>query len=381
MTGQIQKERPAMHHQHVLSSIRTTCARFPNLVFAVAVSLPFALLILLALGLVWGTGQARAEDDASCTGVSLVEQLARTDPEKLAAARADAAAVPNGSGLLWKVEKPGVSPSFLFGTMHVTDPRVTEMPEAARAAFDQAGTVVIETVDILDPAKAQAAFMTRPELTMFTDGTTLTSFLDEEDAKLVECRAVPPRHSGGAGLADEALDDCRHGGVAAMRTGPQERAVRVSRHQDRQHRQAEWQGSLLGLESIGEQMEAMADLPIEFHIRGLVETIKLSDLMPDIMATMTELYLEGEIAQIMPVVLAAGPEELEDDASGYAAFEERIVRMRNHVMAGRAAPILDAGNAFVAVGALHLPGKEGLVALLQDAGYTVTAIPANSGSL
>jgi hypothetical protein len=72
-----------MHHQHVLSSIRTTCARFPNLVFAVAVSLPFALLILLALGLVWGTGQARAEDDASCTGVSLVEQLARTDPENL----------------------------------------------------------------------------------------------------------------------------------------------------------------------------------------------------------------------------------------------------------------------------------------------------------
>ena len=56
-----------MHHQHVLSNIRTTCARFPNLVFAVAVSLPFALLILLALGLVWGTGQARAEGDPLIT--------------------------------------------------------------------------------------------------------------------------------------------------------------------------------------------------------------------------------------------------------------------------------------------------------------------------
>jgi uncharacterized protein YbaP (TraB family) len=380
MTGQIQKERPAMHHQHVLSSIRTTCARFPNLVFAVAVSLPFALLILLALGLVWGTGQARAEDDASCTGVSLVEQLARTDPEKLAAARADAAAVPNGSGLLWKVEKPGVSPSFLFGTMHVTDPRVTEMPEAARAAFDQAGTVVIETIEILDPAKAQAALLTRPELTMFTDGTTLTSLLNEEETEIISAelsrRGIPIALVSRmkpwmiAGLV--ALPACE---MARKAEGVEFLDIKIATTARDQGKQ------LLGLESIGEQMEAMADLPIEFHIRGLVETIKLSDLMPDIMATMTDLYLEGEIAQIMPVVLAAGPEELEDDASGYAAFEERIVRMRNHVMAGRAAPILDAGNAFVAVGALHLPGKEGLVALLQDAGYTVTAIPANSGSL
>jgi uncharacterized protein YbaP (TraB family) len=380
MTGQIQKERPAMHHQHVLSSIRTTCARFPNLVFAVAVSLPFALLILLALGLVWGTSQARAEDDASCTGVSLVEQLARTDPEKLAAARADAAAVPNGSGLLWKVEKPGVSPSFLFGTMHVTDPRVTEMPEAARAAFDQAGTVVIETIEILDPAKAQAALLTRPELTMFTDGTTLTSLLNEEETEIISAelsrRGIPIALVSRmkpwmiAGLV--ALPACE---MARKAEGVEFLDIKIATTARDQGKQ------LLGLESIGEQMEAMADLPIEFHIRGLVETIKLSDLMPDIMATMTDLYLEGEIAQIMPVVLAAGPEELEDDASGYAAFEERIVRMRNHVMAGRAAPILDAGNAFVAVGALHLPGKEGLVALLQDAGYTVTAIPANSGSL
>jgi hypothetical protein len=380
MTGQIQKERPAMHHQHVLSNIRTTCARFPNLVFAVAVSLPFALLILLALGLVWGTGQARAEDTASCAGTSLVEQLALSDPEKLAAARAEAAAIPNGSGLLWKVEKPGLTPSFLFGTMHVTDPRVTEMPEAARAAFDQAGTVVIETIEILDPAKAQAALLTRPELTMFTDGTTLTSLLSEEETEIISAelsrRGIPIALVSRmkpwmiAGLV--ALPACE---MARKAEGVEFLDIKIATTARDRGKQ------LLGLESIGEQMQAMADLPIEFHIRGLVETIKLADLMPDIMATMTGLYLEGEIAQIMPLVLAAGPEELEDDASGYAAFEERIVRMRNHVMAERAAPILDAGNAFIAVGALHLPGKEGLVALLQDAGFTVTAIPANSGSL
>ncbi|MEM5470642.1 TraB/GumN family protein [Hoeflea sp. AS60] len=362
-----------MHHQHVLSRFRTTCARFPNLVFGVAVSLPFALLILLVAGLVWGTGQARAEDGPGCGGVSLVKALAASNPQKLAEVRAKASGTRNGSGLLWKVEKDGIAPSFLFGTMHVTDPRVTKLPAAAQKAFDAAGTVVIETVEILDPAKAQALLLSKPELTMFTDETTLTSLLDEDETKLIEAelsrRGIPLAAVSRmkpwmiAGIV--ALPACE---MARKTLGVEFLDIRIAKTAKTEGKE------LLGLESIGEQMAAMADLPMEFHVRGLIETIKLADLMPDIMATMTDLYLKGEIAQIMPVILAAGPQDMESDTSGYAAFEERIVRMRNHVMAERATPILDAGNAFIAIGALHLPGEEGVVALLQDAGYTVKLV-------
>lgn len=362
-----------MHHQLVLSRIRTTCERFPNLVFAVAVSLPFALLILLAVGLAWGTGKAQASETATCDGVSLVNQLARTNPQKLAEARAKASGTRNGSGLLWKVEKEGLAPSYLFGTMHVTDPRVTRLPQAAQAAFDAASTVVIETIEILDPAKAQAAMLAKPELTMFTDGTTLTSLLSDDEIELIDkelsSRGIPLAAISRmkpwmiAGLV--ALPACE---MARKNSGAEILDIKIARTAGEEGKQ------LLGLESIGEQMAAMADLPMEFHIRGLVETIKLADLMPDIMATMTSLYLQGEIAQIMPVILAAGPQDLEEDTSGYAAFEERIVHMRNHVMAERATPILDAGGAFIAVGAMHLPGEEGVVALLQNAGYTVRPV-------
>lgn len=361
-----------MHHLPVSSRLRTTCARLPGLVFAAAMSLPMALLLLLALGLVLGAGKARAET-AACSGVSLVDKLAASAPQKYAEARAKAKGTRNGKGLLWKVEKAGLEPSWLFGTMHVTDPRVTRLPDAAQAAFDQAGTVVIETIEILDPAKAQAALLTQPELTMFTDGTTLSSFLDEEETRLIDAelarRGIPFALVSRmkpwmiAGLV--ALPACE---MARKTSGVEFLDIKIANSAAEQGKQ------LLGLESIGEQMSAMADLPIEFHIRGLVETIRLADLMPDIMATMTDLYLKGEIAQIMPVILAAGPEGAADDIDGYAEFEERIIRMRNHIMAERAAPILSAGNAFIAIGALHLPGKEGVVALLQDAGYTVTAI-------
>ena len=47
---------------------------------------------------------------------------------------------------------------------------------------------------------------------------------------------------------------------------------------------------------------------------------------------------------------------------------------RNKTMIKSAEPIIDAGNAFIAVGALHLPGPDGLIEQLRKAGHTVTAV-------
>ena len=365
-----------MQHHPALSLIRPRLARLPNLVFAIVAGLPWLLLLLLAAGLIYA-GTARADESAACEGVNLVDRLASTAPERLASARAEAAGTPNGKGRLWKIERQGLDPSWLFGTMHVTDPRVTRMPDAARAAFDTADTVVIETIDILDPVKAQAMLLTNPELTMFTDGSTLTSRLSPEDASLVEAelsrRGIPlalvSRMKPWMIAGMVALPACE---LARKAEGVDFLDIRIAGDAKARGKQ------LLGLESIGEQMSAMADLPIEFHLRGLVETIRLAELMPDIMATMTDLYLDGEIALIMPVILAAGPDEAGaatgDDLDGYAEFEKRIVTMRNQVMADRAGPILEKGNAFIAVGALHLPGDNGLVSLLRDAGYTLSVV-------
>ncbi|TIU64218.1 MAG: polysaccharide biosynthesis protein GumN, partial [Mesorhizobium sp.] len=63
-----------------------------------------------------------------------------------------------------------------------------------------------------------------------------------------------------------------------------------------------------------------------------------------------------------------------DDPASYAAFEETMITSRNKVMADHAAPFLARGTAFIAVGALHLPGPQGLVEDFRKAGYTVTAV-------
>jgi uncharacterized protein YbaP (TraB family) len=55
-------------------------------------------------------------------------------------------------------------------------------------------------------------------------------------------------------------------------------------------------------------------------------------------------------------------------------FEQAMIVERNKTMIKSAEPIIDAGSAFIAVGALHLPGPDGLIELLRKAGHTVTAV-------
>lgn len=55
------------------------------------------------------------------------------------------------------------------------------------------------------------------------------------------------------------------------------------------------------------------------------------------------------------------------------AFRERLIDDRNHRMAERLIPLLDR-RLFVAVGAGHLPGEQGILRLLEQRGFTATRV-------
>jgi hypothetical protein len=340
----------------------------PALKLLAAINVLFFLSFLLVAAL--AVDQARAETPA-CTGVDLYETLKKDDPAAAKAIEDEALKTPNGSGLLWRVEKAGLVTSFLFGTMHMTDARVTTLPPTAQAAFDASSTVVIETTDVLDQAKMLAAIGQKPELMMFTDKTTLPSLLAPEDAAAVEAglaaRGIPlasvAKMKPWMLSAMVALPACE---MARKAAGLPVLDVKLARDAEAAGKE------LRGLETVTDQLEAMASLPMEFHVRGLVDTLKLGDRMDDVVETMISLYIQGEIGAIWPLFRAVLPNGAEED--GYAAFEEVMVTARNRTMAVEAEPILKDGGAFIAIGALHLPGVEGVVELLRKAGYTVTPV-------
>ncbi len=208
-----------------MKSFVTLADRFaePALKLIAALNLLFFLSFLLVLML--ATSQARAEAPA-CTGKDLLAELQQTDPAAVAKLEAKAAETLNGKGTLWKIEKEGLAPSWLFGTIHMTDPRVTSLTPTAQAAYDGAKTVVIETTDILDQAKTMGQLAQEPDLMMFTDGSTLTSKLSTEDAAALEAglkaRGIPLSSR----RQDETMDADRDGGAAGLRDGAQDRRRR-----------------------------------------------------------------------------------------------------------------------------------------------------------
>ncbi|NHT76100.1 polysaccharide biosynthesis protein GumN [Rhizobiaceae bacterium CRRU44] len=343
-----------------------------NLV-SLAALLPVILLAALVAAF-FSIGRAQAQEIA-CNGVNLLESWEKSDPGSVKSVEAEAALVVNGTGKFWKIEKPGIPASYLLGTMHVTDPRVLAMPEGAPEAFAGAATVIVESDEVLDEKKAQIALFSDPSLTMFTDGSTIESYLDA-DQKAILTEGLKAR-----GLPLPAVARMKPWMIASFVSLP---PCELSRKaggalflDQKLARDAVSQGKTLkGLETIVEQIRALDDLPIAFHISSLVDMLKLGTAVEDAMETTTDLYLEGRIATIMPMLKAAshiiGGGDMEQQS---VAFEQRIVTDRNHVMATRARPSLDAGNVFMAVGALHLPGPEGVVELLRKDGFTLTVMP------
>lgn len=325
------------------------------------------LLVLLLIGIGWA-GKARA-DDAVCQGHNLLTELQQSDPAAYRKLQAEAAEVQNGKGLFWKIEKQGLASSYLLGTMHVTDPAVLKMPLGAPYALSKAKVVVIESDEILDEKKAMAGMLTKPQLTMMTDGKTIQDYLSPDDRAKLES-ALKER-----GIPLAAVSRMQPWMISSFLALPNCELTRKAKGAvflDKKIATEAVENGIpvKGLETLQEQLAAMASIPAEFHIKSLVEMVSLGSKMDDVTATMRDLYLSGDIGMTMPMLKWVSPDG--SDGEGYAEFEERIVRQRNHTMADRAEPILNSGGAFMAVGALHLVGDEGLVALLRKKGFTVT---------
>lgn len=311
-----------------------------------------------------------ANAEEACVGSNLLVALKSENPELYKQVQLEAAEVENSTSLFWKVEKTGAPTSYLFGTMHMADPEIATLGEDLKSALDKVDVVVVESTDALDPKKSQAAMAKVAHLTMLKSGSLrdlVEDDLEDELATAVEARGIP------MAVADRmqpwliattiSLPVCE---VRRKRSGDIVLdAALVSYGQDGGK-------EIAGLETVAEQLEAIASLPVDYHVSALEETLSSGTLALDMVRTLKDLYLSGNTGIVFPLMKAVMPKA--GTGEGAAQFQEALVEKRNVTMAERVQPILNEKSAFVAVGALHLPGETGLVALLRDAGFTVSPL-------
>ena len=84
---------------------------------------------------------------------------------------------------------------------------------------------------------------------------------------------------------------------------------------------------------------------------------------------------QAYLARDLPRLLELGRQDLEKPDPALAEYLlDRLVDGRNWLMLERVQPYLRKGGTFVAVGALHLPGPDGLLQLLQARGFLVRVV-------
>ena len=96
--------------------------------------------ILTSLYLTFSAPAHAQKPATECPGINLIDQIKKDNPAQYAKLRKLSDELPYGKGTLWKITKEGVKPSWLFGTMHITDPRLLSLKPEVTAALESSDT-------------------------------------------------------------------------------------------------------------------------------------------------------------------------------------------------------------------------------------------------
>jgi uncharacterized protein YbaP (TraB family) len=269
----------------------------------------------------------------------------------------------HGQGVLWQVARDGRPVAHVFGTIHLADPEIIALPAPVAAAFEKSTSLSVEA--ILDGAASQAlaqAMTLPPE----------RSLQDLVPAHVFSKAAVAAQPYG---LQPFQLNRLKPWAVGMLITVPPEEIIRRSQGQPALDvfltAQARQSGKAVhALESMQEQIAVFDSLPDEEQAAFLAAAaIDISE-KEKIMAAMKAAYLRRDIAAVRKAARDATPP---DERAAAAKLERELIDTRNRRMVERMKPGFD-GGAFVAIGALHLPGEDGVLALLERDGYTLRRV-------
>ena len=261
------------------------------------------------------------------------------------------------SPALWQVTAPSGEEGWLFGTIHALPDGLDWQTEQADAAFANAGTLLVEIAELGDAELAADRFNERansPGLPPLLDRVSpqerpalqqLLTFAqqDEDDFADTESWAAALLLAG------------------SMRSGEPENGVdrmliTSARADDK---------PVIGLEGFAAQYQLFDSLPEAEQLDLLLAIAKEAQNYDPVKPV--EAWLTGDLAQLEEI----GRNGLLADPELRAALLDQrnrdwLAEIRQNIVAGN--------EPFIAVGAAHMLGQNGLPALLEADGFVVTRL-------
>ena len=262
-------------------------------------------------------------------------------------------------GLLWRISKSGIPDSYAFGTIHVADPRVG-IARPVADALNRSRTLALELVD---GAVDGRVF----EFEQLPDGRRLQTLIG--DAAFVQVRT------------ELAAQDVPQDIIERMK--PWAAMMKVARASPRTDELSLDQQLLatarlrimkiVPLESVDEQIAAFDAVPLDTQVALLKHVLTDRPALEAGIEKTIQAWLSGDLARL--VQLNAGSQDRFSEMGRHYLLTTHIIHDRNVLMHHRLFMSLRAGRVFIAVGALHLHGERGLLALIARDSYRITRLP------
>ena len=270
--------------------------------------------------------------------------------------------VPTEKSLIWKISgKDLKKPSYLYGTIHMIPKDEFELPGAAREGLDNVKRVTFE-IDMKEMTnlRTQMSLITK---SFMAGGKTLKDLLSPEDYKLVKEKMAEKGLPGGMFermkpmfLSTLFASDEEAPAASAAITSVEMELYKMSKN-----RRLE----TAGLETMAFQMSVFDSIPYTVQAKMLVDGLRAVD------STSTE---EGSLDQMLRLYRdqdITAMQSMIGEEGGMGPYEDILLKKRNQNWIPIMGRMMADKPTLFAVGAGHLGGTNGVVALLRKAGYRV----------
>ena len=122
-----------------------------------------------------------------------------------------------------------------------------------------------------------------------------------------------------------------------------------------------------GLETVEFQINVLFGDPISKQAEDLLESIRKEDMMKSFSFDLYNAYITQDIEKLRQLMI-------DPDLGLEPEDEAKMLTNRNINWVNQLKTILPQKSVFVCVGAGHLPGENGVLNLLRQAGYTITPV-------
>ena len=261
--------------------------------------------------------------------------------------------------LYWRISQGDREAGFLLGTIHSEDPRVLDFSESFAQQLASCQVFAMEMVPDLPTLARLADYMhyaTAGELEDILGPERYRRVMEALSAyqvptewkekmkvwALMMTLSVPPPQTGF--FMDLSLS------LRAAGAG-----LHVS-----------------GLETLDQQLSFLENMPLDYQVSLLDQALADYRRVGDVHQQMIGAYLSGKLSAIAQLS-AEQFDGLDPAIRDY--FVGLGINRRNQRMLETLLPLLQESRVFVAIGALHLPGEEGLLALLRSRGFSLAPLP------